>query len=125
MIEIENLSFGYKKEASLFKELSLSLPTGNIYGLLGQNGAGKSTLLKIMAGLLFPKDGEILIEGYRPKDRYPQFLREVFLVTEEFKLPCVDSGKFEDLYSPFYPRFNYETFAQYLDEFKIPKDKSS
>ena len=50
MIQIKNLSFSYSKN-NVFRDLSLSLSEGNIYGLLGQNGVGKTTLLKLMSGL--------------------------------------------------------------------------
>ena len=61
MVSIENLSFGYKKNKPLYKNLSLSLESGSIYGLLGKNGAGKSTLLKNLIGLLFPSNGKISV----------------------------------------------------------------
>ena len=39
---------------------------GKIVGLLGPNGSGKTTMLKLINGLLFPNEGEILIEGENP-----------------------------------------------------------
>lgn len=123
MVHIENLSFGYSQKKLLFDDLQLVLPPGNIYGLLGRNGAGKSTLLKIMAGLLFPWQGKLDVVGFRPKDRYPQFLQEVYLVTEEFYLPPMGMKHFMDLYSPFYPRFNHGLFEEYLAEFKLPREQ--
>lgn len=123
MVQIENLTFSYRAKQRLFDELSLTLPKGNIYGLLGKNGAGKTSLLKLMAGLLFPKNGQLLIDDLEPKDRYPDFLKEIFLVTEEFHVPGMRMQKFVDLYSPFYPRFNHELFAGYIKEFKLPSDQ--
>lgn len=121
MIQIENLSFSYKKKQQLFSDLNLTLTSGNIYGLLGKNGAGKSSLLKIMTGLLFPKSGNINIEGYTPKERNPQFLREIYSITEEFYVPSMMMDRFVQLYSPFYPRFNYGLFQQLVNAFNLPR----
>ena len=44
-------------------DLSLSIPTGGILGLLGQNGAGKTTTIRMILGLLKPDQGEILWNG--------------------------------------------------------------
>ncbi len=122
MIQIENLSFSYSQKQSLFDKLDLSLPPGNIYGLLGKNGAGKSTLLKIMTGLLFPHKGDLNVVGFLPRQRYPQFLREIYLVTEEFYLPSLNVEQYVNLYGPFYPRFNPGLFQSYINELKIPRD---
>lgn len=124
MIELEKLSFTYGRKKPLFDQLSLTLPSGNIYGLLGRNGAGKSSLMKILAGLLFPQAGKLSVAGFRPKDRYPQFLQEVFIITEEFHLPAMTLGRFVRLYSPFYPRFNYELFISYTAEFQLAQDQA-
>lgn len=45
------------------KNLNLELEPGEIFVLLGPNGAGKTTTLKLIAGLLYPDEGEIIIEG--------------------------------------------------------------
>jgi ABC-2 type transport system ATP-binding protein len=126
MIKIENLSFSYEQKQPLFDQLSLSLPFGNIYGLLGKNGAGKTTLLKIIAGLLFPKKGKIEVVGFNPMDRMPEFLREIYIITEEFTLPPMTMERFVRFNSPFYPRFNYSLFKEYINEFNLPlKNKLS
>lgn len=123
MIQIQNLSFSYNQKQTLFDQLDLSLPPGNIYGLLGKNGAGKTTLLKIMTGLLFPKLGEIEVLELKPRDRFPHFLREIYLITEEFYLPSLKMDNYVRLNSPFYPRFNHGLFQEYINEFKLPREQ--
>lgn len=66
-VAVQNLSYAYSATAAL-RDVSLELPAHQIIGVAGTNGSGKSTLLKLMAGLLHPARGRILIEG-RPVDR--------------------------------------------------------
>lgn len=47
-------------------DVNLELPKGKIIGLLGPNGSGKTTLIKILAGILQPTSGEVLIDGIEP-----------------------------------------------------------
>jgi ABC-2 type transport system ATP-binding protein len=75
-----------------------------------------------MAGLLFPKKGAITINGFRPSERQPAFLADVFLVPEEFYLPDVRIADFVQTNAPFYPRFNREQFDQYISVFEVPQD---
>jgi ABC-2 type transport system ATP-binding protein len=115
MIEVKNLSFGYTKKKQLYKNLNLSLPVGSIYGLLGKNGAGKSTLLKNFTGLLFPKQGELLVNGFTPKKRLPSFLETIYFIPEEVYVPSLTIERYKNLFAPFYPLFNEEQFYQYLE----------
>lgn len=60
VLEIEELSFGYKKDALLFDKFSLSLKKGEIKAIVGVSGAGKSTLFELIVGNLKPKSGRIV-----------------------------------------------------------------
>ena len=64
ILECKNLTKSYKKNHPVLENLNLQLPAGRIIGLLGPNGCGKSTLIKLIAGLLQPDSGEILVGGY-------------------------------------------------------------
>lgn len=122
MIEIKNLSFGYKKGKLLFNQLDLQLPMGNIYGLLGKNGAGKTTLLKQITGLLFPQQGECLIFGSSVGIRSPKVLEKIFLIPEEFELPAINMSEFAKLHASFYPSFDFDCMNQYLNDFQITEN---
>lgn len=62
MLEIKNLSFGYKNHLVL-NNLSLTLLDNKIGVILGKNGAGKSTLFKNILGILNPNEGSINIDN--------------------------------------------------------------
>ena len=119
MIEIQNLSFGYKKRKLLYKNLNLKLEVGSIYGLLGKNGAGKSTLLKNFIGLLFPKGGNISVNGFTPKKRWPSFLETIYFIPEEVYVPALTVEGYKNLFAPFYPSFKEEQFYSYLDQLDV------
>lgn len=63
MIKIQNISKVYKgsTEAAV-KDISLHIPKGEIFGLLGTNGAGKTTTFSMLCGLFPPTMGDILIK---------------------------------------------------------------
>ncbi len=117
--EIKNLTFSYKRKKELFKDLSLELPDGNIYGLLGKNGAGKTTLLKILAGLLFPDEGSSTIDGVASTKRDPFVLQDIYFIPEEFYVPPIRLSRYTKLYGSFYPNFDYEAMERYIQEFDI------
>jgi len=123
MIAIENLSFAYKRKP-VFSGLNLQFTSGHVYGLLGKNGAGKSSLLRNIAGLLRPKGGNITVNGFRPFDRLPVFLQDIFLVPEEFYLPDIPVENLIQYYTPFYPRFHKANFLNYLSAFDVPADST-
>lgn len=60
--ETKNLSKRYKNFFAL-KNVNLKIPKGEIYGLVGENGAGKTTLIRILTGLGFQGEGEVLLFG--------------------------------------------------------------
>jgi ABC-2 type transport system ATP-binding protein len=123
MIEIKNLNFGYSKKKLLFKDLSMQLKAGHIYGLLGKNGAGKSSLLKNMAGLVYASSGKIDVIGYNPAKRQPALLKEICFIPEEFYLPSVKIDSYVKANAAFYPNFDHSYFSDLLAEFDIPVDQ--
>jgi len=120
MIKINDLNFGYSKHQLLFKNLSMQLSNGHIYGLLGKNGAGKSTLLKNLAGLVYAESGSIDVLGFDPAKRQPALLAQICFIPEEFYLPSVKIDAYVKANAVFYPNFDHTYFASLLAEFDIP-----
>jgi len=63
MIEIKDLRVDYG-EFTAVQHLSLTIPKGEVYGLVGPNGAGKTSTLNVLATLLLPTHGHVRICGY-------------------------------------------------------------
>lgn len=121
MITIDNLTLQYKRGATLFDQLSLSLEAGQIHGLLGLNGAGKSSLLHILQGLRYANQGKLSVFGHDPKQRKASFLQDSLLIPEEIYTPEISLKQFVDRFSPFYPSFSLESFLKFLNEFEIDR----
>src|SRR5262245_7539564 len=63
MIDIRNVSKLYGPKVAV-RDLSLSVPAGELFAFLGPNGAGKTTTIKMLCGLLFPTFGTVTVGGY-------------------------------------------------------------
>lgn len=63
------------------KDVSMTIPKGKIYGLLGRNGAGKTTIMKILLGLASASSGEISLFGQAP-DKYPEVYSRIGNIIE-------------------------------------------
>ena len=124
MVDLQGITFGYGRAERLFDRLDMKLTPGNVYGLLGRNGAGKTTLLRLMAGLLFPKQGSARVGGEEVRRRTPSFLRELYLVPEEFHTPALSPRALVGLYGVFYPRFDHAAMERYLADLEVDPDRS-
>ncbi len=62
-IQLDHVTFGYRPDRPVLKDISLAVETGTFLAVVGPNGAGKSTLISLLAGLLKPQTGTISIDG--------------------------------------------------------------
>ena len=69
ILEINKVVKQYGDYTAL-NEVSLTIPTGSIYGLLGPNGAGKTSLIRIINQITLPDTGEILLDGEKLKPEH-------------------------------------------------------
>lgn len=75
-IEFKNVSFGYDREDSVFKNLNLSVKSGEKVGLVGHSGAGKSSLVNLLLRYFINEKGEILISNQNINEVTQNSLRE-------------------------------------------------
>lgn len=123
MIDIKNLSFGYKK-TPVFEGISLQFEKGKIYGLLGENGVGKTTLLKLICGLQRPEQGSCMVDGLVSFDRKPEMLRNILFMPDEVMLPYDATPiKYVKELAPFYPRYDEGMFRNMMQELEVEPDR--
>ena len=73
-------------DRTVVHDLSLQVPTGEIYGFLGPNGSGKTTTLRLLCGLLTPDAGEGTCLGYNILTQQDEIRRHVGYMTQRFSL---------------------------------------
>lgn len=120
MIEVKNVSRIYEHK-TVINEINLTIQDGCMFGIVGSNGSGKSILLKMMAGILRPDSGEILVDG-EPVYQNHELKKKIFYVSS---LPFDDKTDHavdvQRYYSSQYPGFKKEEFYDYLINFKLDK----
>ena len=63
LLELRDVVAGYQTGPDILRGMNLAVKAGQVQCIIGPNGAGKSTLLKVVAGLLKPRQGEVLFKG--------------------------------------------------------------
>lgn len=102
ILECKNLSKKYGRKQAL-DNITLSLESGKIIGLLGPNGSGKTTLIKLINGLLAPTGGKLFINGNTPgveSKKIVSYLPERTYLDETQKVSEAIT-LFEDFYEDF------------------------
>lgn len=119
MIEINGLKKSYGTRTVL-ENVSLRIPDATLFGLIGINGAGKSTLLRLIADVLRPDCGTILIDGASVSGN-ERIKREMFFLPDDpFYATGTTVEKLAALYATFYD-FDREAFARYADIFHVER----
>ena len=62
-LQVRDVSFSYDNVTPILEHIDLTLNDGELVCLLGVSGGGKTTLFNIMAGLLHPLQGQVLLNG--------------------------------------------------------------
>ncbi|ACL76266.1 ABC transporter ATP-binding protein [Ruminiclostridium cellulolyticum] len=116
IIEINSLNkrYGSKK---VLENVSLSLESGTIVGLLGPNGCGKTSMIKIIAGLIKDYEGQVLIDGKAP-DEYTKSIVS-YLPEKTYLGDNLRAKDALDFFEDFYSDFDREKAKRMLSQFKL------
>ena len=119
MLELKNVSKNYGAKCAL-RDVSFSLPRGEIVGLFGENGAGKTTLMKAILGLHSFR-GEITLDGAPvTKKNIASFS---FATSEHSFFPALSPAAHRDFYREHFPRFSDKRFEGLMEFFALPMHK--
>ena len=122
MIEIKGCSKTFD-DIKAVSQVSLDIGDREVFGLVGSNGAGKSTLLRMMAGIIKPDTGEILIDG-KPVYENEEAKSQFFYISDNSYFPVVytpnDMVRF---YRNFYPGFQMQRYTRLMKQFHLDEKR--
>jgi ABC-2 type transport system ATP-binding protein len=120
IIETNRLSRRYWRTEAL-RDLSLAVPTGSVFALLGSNGAGKTTAIKVLMNLLEPSGGEARVLGVDSRRLGERERAHIGYVSENQKLPLwMTVRQLLDYCRPFYPTWDAALETRLLAQFDLP-----
>jgi ABC-2 type transport system ATP-binding protein len=123
-LEIKNVTKRFDGRPALDR-VNLRFDGPRIYGLLGRNGAGKTTLMNMIAGRLFPTEGEILLDG-KPVLENDRALGKVFSMSETNYFPNgMAVCEVFSLLKTLYPQFDRDYADELCGKFELNEFKKS
>lgn len=118
-VNVENLSRRFRGTSAL-KNVSLQVPVGSIFGLIGLNGAGKTTLIRHLIGSLKAQSGTVTVLGEDPVRNPEGVLKKIGYLTEEDSLPkWMRVGDLTDFARAVYPGWDDHYAKQLCEAFSL------
>jgi ABC-2 type transport system ATP-binding protein len=119
-IHIDNLSKQYGRTAAL-SEITLAVPEGAIYALVGANGAGKTTLIKLLMNIFPATSGQARVLGIDSSNLAGAAFSRIGYVSENQELPeWMTVGAMLNYFRPFYPQWDRRLEQQLIAQFDLP-----
>ena len=118
MIEVKGITKTFGSHVALH-DLSCTIESSRIYGLVGSNGAGKSTLIRLMAGVFRPDSGVITISGAPVFNNPGVKQRMVYVSDDIYFLPQSNMDRMALLYTAAYPSFSMSRFVELSNLFGL------
>jgi ABC-2 type transport system ATP-binding protein len=123
VIRVENL-VKYFDGRCVLSDISLDVPAGCIYGLLGRNGAGKTTIIRILVGLEPPTRGLTYLLGSESRELSPKTRGRIGCVAEGHNLiQNYKVGRLVRLCKDLSTQWNDESFEHLMETFRLPSDR--
>ena len=121
-LEIKNLTKSFKDFR--LDDLSLTLPSGCIMGLIGENGAGKSTTIKLILDIIHKDQGSIKILGEYNDKNIALTKEDVGVVLDEVGLPeCLNAKQVGKVMKNSFKNWDQNEFERLLRKLSLPDNK--
>lgn len=122
MIELKEVTKQFDDFKALDK-ISLTIPKGAAFGLLGSNGAGKSTILRLISGIYSAEEGEVTADNENIYDN-PAIKERIFFINDEtIQFTNFTLEELKNYYKSFYPKFSEELFEKLRTTINLPLKK--
>ncbi len=121
-LQIKNATKRYDRFQ--LKNLTLTLPSGCIMGLIGENGAGKSTTIKLILDMIHLDSGTITLWGKKNTDHIHLTKQDIGVVLDEVGIPsCLTVKQVNNIMKHTFENWDQSLFSHYLDKLSIPRNK--
>ena len=99
--------------------LTMTVPTGAVYGLVGPNGAGKSTIIRHLAGIYRQDSGEVLLDG-QPVYENPAVKQRMTVIGDDwYYFPQANIREMARFFAGLYPAFSWERYEKLKQVFPL------
>jgi ABC-2 type transport system ATP-binding protein len=123
IIHTENLHKTYGRYPAL-RGLTLSVPAGSAYALIGANGAGKSTTIRTLMNIIEPSSGSATVLGVDSRKLAPRELAQIGYVADGQQMPGrMRVGQYLDYLRPFYPGWDRGLEQTLVKDLQLPLEQ--
>jgi ABC-2 type transport system ATP-binding protein len=122
-VHLSELSKKFRR-VQVLNRLTLEVPEGSVYALIGSNGAGKTTTIKILMNIYRPSSGQAQVFGIDSRGLSPQDFRRIGYVSENQEMPDWMTVEYYLRYLRFfYPEWDDDLASRLVRQFDLPPDR--
>lgn len=121
-IKMDHVTLKFRKFEAL-KDISLTLESGKIHGLLGRNGAGKTSLLSLLAAFRQPSAGKIFVDGQPVFENAEKMQQIAFIYDKDYQEETDKVSAYLEFAEIYRPNYDKDYANRLLKRFKLPTDK--
>ncbi len=122
MIELQDITLDFD-EKRVLDGVTMTIPDGRAFGLLGSNGAGKSTILRLLSGIYRTQGGTLRIDGQDVYDNVKLKEQICFINDETIQFTDYTLTGLKNYYKRFYRTFSEEKFNKLHAVLNLPLNK--